>query len=66
MHERACFAHSFNCAFFNGAFISPDSISSDGKMIIELQWIWKEMVVSGFEVMSLHLAQGSEENHEKP
>jgi hypothetical protein len=34
-------------------------------MIIDLQWIWKEMVVAGFEIMSLLLAEGSKENHEK-
>jgi hypothetical protein len=66
IHEDACSTHLFTYAVFNDAFISPDSISSDGKMIIKLHWMWKEMVVACFEVVSLHLAEGNEENHEKP
>jgi hypothetical protein len=37
MYEDACSIHSFIYAFFNDAFTSLDAISSDGKMIIELQ-----------------------------
>jgi hypothetical protein len=35
-------------------------------MFIKLHWIWNKVVVACFELISLHLAEGNEENHEKP
>jgi hypothetical protein len=65
-HEYACSTHSLTYALFNDAFISPDSISSDGKMIMKLQLMWNEMVVACSDVIFLHLAEGNEEDHDKP
>jgi hypothetical protein len=32
----------------------------------ELEWIWKESLVSQFNVLSRYLTGGTEENHENP
>jgi hypothetical protein len=53
------------CGLFDDAAISSDNTASDGGLINELERTWKEAVVAEFQVLSEHLAEKAEENHEE-
>jgi hypothetical protein len=53
------------CSLFNDAFSSSAYISSNERMISELERIWKKAVVAQLKVLSRNLRGGTEGNHEK-
>jgi hypothetical protein len=65
---RCIFIYLFICSLFNNACSSSDYIASNERMIVnyELEMTLKEAAVASFNVLSLHLPGGTEENHEKP
>jgi hypothetical protein len=54
--------------YFDDASSSPECIMSNGRMMLnmELERVWKEMVMAWFHVLSQNLSVGTEVNIEKP
>jgi hypothetical protein len=56
----------FVCVLFKNAFSGLDHITSNGRMIDELEMMWNKVVMTCFKVLVWHLRGGTEENFKKP
>jgi hypothetical protein len=57
----------FICGSFKDAVSNSDNIASSEwtKVNNKLERVWQEAVVAKFQVLSRHIPEGIEENHEK-
>jgi hypothetical protein len=65
-HNLDSYFRNIISSLLNSTISISDYIASYDRVVSELEWMWKEVIIPSFDIVSWHLPGGTEENHKMP